>query len=1113
MRLKPIYILPILLIAFTSIKAQQKTTDSQMFNEFRSPGSEARPLTFWHWANGNVTKDGITKDFEAMKAAGGNGTFLFDVSFFPAGPVSFMGKEWWDDVAHAIKEADRLKMKFGVFNSSGWSMTGGPWITPEESMKQLAWKDTVVQGGKPLRIKLAQPTVNLIYHDISVMAFPAIANEKRILPAKIVSSELMENQEAAFDNDTKTLVGFLKPQGNKIANMVIDFGHEVTLRRIVFDQVNSNPSTEQFANLEYSNDGTTFTKIDEDFPLNLKIESLVQQLTFNFNKINARYIRLKLTLDPVDRGPLGALRGKVTFGEIKFYQSPRVNLWEPKSGQSKRISHSKQPIFIKELSTDANENLTTGELIATSSQINLTDKLDKDGNLNWTPPAGQWIIQRVGYTSTGRVIAPATAEGRGLECDKMDAKVAEKHFNAYVGKIADLSQKLVGRPIDYMLMESWEAGIQNWTKGFDEAFQKQNGYSIIPFLPVLAGGYVVNSYAESNKFLWDFRNTCAQLIADNYWQTMVKCAKAKGMSVTGEASGMQHYLYDAMRYHQFVDMPTGEMWPNEGHPRVDVKNASSVANTYGKTLVGAESFTNGGNNMWSITPFKLKQIGDEAFTMGLNQIILHTYVHQPYDVGPGFTLGRFGTHLQRLNPWYSHSQGWFNYLTRCSYLLRQGKGVQDIAYFIGEGAPSYLGMRNELRPELPNGYDYDGVNTDIINRMTVKDGKLYLPTGAKYNVLVFQNITLMTPELAKKVKALVADGATVISLKPQGSPSLMGGPVSDKLVKAIGDEVWGNIDSKHVTEHSYGKGKIYSGVSVAEVLKKQNLQPDFLYTVLNGKPNINFVHRKTDDTDIYFIANYERTVAKIRAQFRVDGKVPELWDPDKGTRKVLPYRVLPDKHIEVTLSFDPAGAMFVVFAAPIVGKSITEAPLKVLRTYPLDGVWNVAFQSRTDTINTVFKTLSDWAKNEDERIKYFSGTATYIQNITLDKTSATAIELNLGNTYNFNLATVMLNGKKVADLWKPPYKTDITDFVRNGNNLLQITVTNTATNSLVGDERYPEDLSYNVNNVLNKMPTWLANPKQRPGKRINFVTHRSITKNSKLDSSGLVGPVTIIMSK
>ena len=1085
-------------------------TSAQSFTSFKQPSDSNRVITYWVWMNGHITKTGITKDLEAMKAAGINGTLLFSAGYYPAGPVKFMSNDWWDDVAYAMKESDRLNMSFGVYNSDGWSMSGGPWITPEESMKELVWADTLISGGNIIQAKLPQPLTNLIYHDISIQAFPALKNNQPLLVKKVISATLIENPQAASDNNAETYIHFFKSK-RKDANIVLDFGQSKELRRVVFDNIKANPFLEAYAQLEYSLDGKNYIKIENKCPLNLKAEGLIKRTTYNFSKITARYIRLNIVFESSTKNPVPISQKSIALGEIHFYASPRINLWEPKSGETMRIRHERQQIFRKELDSETAEDLPSDFFISSDKIINLTKKVDKNGILNWDAPDGEWVIQRVGFTSTNRQVHPATKEGEGLECDKMDARAVEKHFNAYTGKIIDLSNKILGKPINCIQLESWEAGIQNWTKDFEIEFQKRNGYSLLPYLPVLAGGYVVNSYKESNKFLWDFRNTVSRLIAENYWGTMYRCAKSRGVTISGEGSGMQHYLYDPIRYQKYLDIPMGEFWPNEDHVRADIKNASSVAHTYGYNLAGAEAFTSGYEKLWSVTPYDLKQIGDEAFAFGINHFVLHTYVHQPYEVAPGFTLKKFGNHLQRLNPWYIHAQGWFNYLARCQYVLRQGKSIQDIAYFTGEGIPGYLGLPWELHPKLPKGYDYDGVNVDLIKQMEVKNGKLYLPSGACYRVLVFQDINFMTPELITQIKRLVADGGTVVSAKPIESPSLEHGQNANIIVKKIADEVWGNLDGKKVYEHDYGDGRVYYGIPLDKILKELNVLPDFTFKTNNDSVKINFTHKKTTVADNYFLANYRKSSVHGKGIFRISNKVPELWDPDKGTVSALPFCTLNKKQIEIPLDFDPLGAIFITFKDTINEGYRKEEPPQAMEEFkvvPLDGKWDIYFQSNTDTFKTVFKKLSDWSESENDRIKYFSGTAVYSKTFQIKKIKNVYAELDLGDV-NKNTVTVLLNGHKIANLWKPPYLTDITSFLNNGKNHLKIKVTNTATNSLIGDERFAPDLNYDRTSNISEFPSWLEHPEKRPSKRKTFVTYKYLNKNSDMDPSGMLGPVYI----
>ena len=1079
---------------------------------FQNPPNQVKVLTWWHWINGNVTKEGIKKDLETMKSVGLGGVVLFNVGFFPEGNVTFMSESWWNHLSYTIEEADRLGLKFGIFNSDGWSMSGGPWITVEESMKEIIWADTVIRGGKNINMELPQPRINSIYEDIAVLAYPQIPNNGP-LNFKIVSSKNVENKEFILDNDVESRAAFFLSSDNRTPRLTLDFGDVLSVRHITFDGLKANNFLASSARLEYSIDGEKYTRIEKPLPLNLKAESTIKQFTLSFPKVKARYIRLYVSYEPSsDITPVPMSQEKIGIGEVKFYESAKIGLWEPKSGQSKRIRHDRQQQFVSELGQITTEKLPKEYVISRSEIINLSDLLDDKGNLVWNAPEGSWIIQRIGYTSTHRENAPATDAGRGFECDKMSKAATEKHFNGYTAKVIDSSKKIIGKPIDFVQMESWEAGIQNWTAGFENEFEKRNGYSIIPYLPVMAGGLVVNSYEESNRFLWDLRKTVAQLMSENYWGTMKRLCNERGVEVFGEGSGMQHYLYDPILYQKQNDIPMGEFWSNEGKPRADCKNAASVAHTYGKELVAAEAYTGGGDQLWELTPFEMKKIGDEAFTLGVNQFVLHSYVHQPYDVPPGFTLNRFGNHFQRLNPWFPQAKGWLDYLNRSQYLLRQGEFVGDLAYFTGEGIPGYLGLPNELTPALPSGYDYDGVNLELIKQMKVVDRKLILPSGASYHLLVFQGLERMTPELVGEIERLVNQGATIVAPPPKTSPSLTNYPQCDIEVKALAGKIWGKLDGEDYKENRYGKGKVVWGISLNELLLQHNVPPDFIYSSEDLDVNINYIHRKTDNMDIYFLANSQKKSVTITGSFRIKDKKPQMWNADSGvTENISPY-TFAENQINVPLEFDPLESMFIIFkdeSREIAVKNNTKT--NSIQQAKIDGPWQVEFYSTFDTLQMSFDQLVDWSKHPNQDIKYFSGSAIYHNSFQLSSEEKQKVVMDLGEVNN--LATVIINDKEVAHLWKPPYQVEITDAVKAGTNDLQIIVTNTMVNRMIGDEFLPADISYNNWGPIREIPDWLDQPEKRTSGRQTFITYPFYNKDSELIPSGLLGPVSAIHEK
>ena len=1084
-------------------------------DQFKNPPNDSKVLTWWHWMNGNVTKEGISKDLEAMAQVGIGGVILFNIGMLPPGDVVFMGDKWLDHVAFAMKKADSLGLTFGVFNSDGWSMSGGPWITPENSMKEIVWKDTTVVGNTDLTMRLPKPKVRRFYKEIATLAFPAISNEKTL---QIESVSLQYGQvdqpDALVDKNPKSRASFKRDSLGSTTRLLIDLGKVQDLRRIEFDNIKVNNFFDTYASVSYSTNGSDFRKLEQTVPLNLKSEGVAKTTTLSFPKITARYLRVNVHFSKGnDRHPMRLVQQKVDIGEIRCYASPAVHLWEAKSGQSKRTRHDRQLVNQRELNASVKEQLPKGTYLPEKDIIDLSQKVDEEGNLAWKAPPGTWTILRIGYTSTLKRNGPASNAGRGLESDKMDAQATQVHFNHYVAKMNDLSLKSIGKPLDYMQMESWEAGTQNWTKGFEALFYERNGYSILPWLPVMAGGRVVNSYEGSNRFLKDLRNTIAGLISENYWAKMHELCKVQGIQVLGEGSGMQHYLYDPTLYHQHTDIPMGESWTTEGTPRADCKNAASVAHTLGKKKVAVEAFTGGRAEAWELMPQDLKKIGDEAFTLGVNQYVLHSYVHQPYEIGPGFTLTRFGNHFQRLNAWFPHAGGWFDYLTRCQFLLQQGQPIRDVCYFTGEGIPGYLGLREELQPHLPPGYDYDGVNLALVKQMQVEDGKLHLPSGASYHLLVFRD-PVMTPGLIHEIKRVVQEGATVVAPRPHPPKNRLGRGTYDPSTAQVIYEVWGETSDTITQWHSLGKGRLTWGASLKTVLDSLEVTPDFQYDSHDDTIKLNYIHRKKGDTDLYFIANPTPNKIKVDGQFRVGGKLPELWDPDTGVCSEIPF-TKNEKSIMLPLELVGHGSIFVVFRKPLssLESKKTDKGELIVSKKELKNEWNVSFSwadgsSRSD----IFQELTGWTKHEDDAIKYFSGTATYESSLTVKRTKKRQVVLDLGEVKG--VANVFVNDQEVRNLWKPPYRADVTGFVKKGQNKLSIQVTNAMINSLAGDERWPQDVVYHSakDSPIKAYPPWLASPGERRSKRKTFTTyHFDAIKDYDLQPSGLMGPVKIIV--
>jgi hypothetical protein len=553
--------------------------------------------------------------------------------------------------------------------------------------------------------------------------------------------------------------------------------------------------------------------------------------------------------------------------------------------------------------TPAGEANLPPEMVIDRARIaNLSVNLDKEGHFRWDVPAGRWTVMRIGHTSTGVMNAPSPESGRGLECDKLSKEGIEAQFKGMMGKlIADIGSS-AGKTLVATHIDSWENGSQNWTARMREEFQKRRGYDLLPFLPTLSGR-VVGSLEVSERFLWDLRQTISELVAENYAGHLAKLAQQRGLRLSIEAYGGP---CDDMTYAGQADEPMCEFWVGGGAFET-CKEMASAAHTYGKRILGAESFTADSRERWLQYPATIKALGDRAFCEGVNRFVFHRYAMQPWlNYKPGMTMGPWGLHYERTETWWNMTSAWHEYLARCQFLLRQGLFVADICYLQPEASPQ--GFHGHKR----QGYDYDSCTAEVVlTRMKVRDGRLMLPDGMTYRLLVLPDIRIMTPPLLRKIRELVEAGATVVGPPPLKSPSLSDYPECDEQVKRLADELWGDCNENTIKEHTYGKGKVIWGLTPEEILAKMGEQPDF-----TAGPFIRWIHRRAAEMDIYFVASSGPQSNKAACTFRVTGKRPEFWQPETGQIEPAAAYEQSDGTTRIPVRFEPSGSVFVIFRRP-----------------------------------------------------------------------------------------------------------------------------------------------------------------------------------------------------
>ena len=1051
-----------------------KLSDKSLESGFVNPPDSIQTSVYWYWISDNISKEGVIKDLQSMKVAGINRAFIGNIGLadIPYGKVQMLSVEWWNILHAALKTATELNIEIGIFNSPGWSQSGGPWIKPEEAMRYLTASELRVTGPQKLSQKLENPID--IFQDVKVIAYPAPKDYQLVLNTKngkITSSPSVADLDKIVDGDYKTGISF--PAGSEF---VVDLqaNSPFTARSL------SVRSTEQPMNVtaaiqvkEASGEYHTLS----EFQINRSNPAL----NVGFEPYAPVVVSFPATTAPSFRLIIKNANTKSGLAEVTLSASPRVERYSEKTLAKMHptpLPYWKDYQWAPQPKVD---DLTT--VIDASKVIDITQYLSTDGILNWDVPEGEWVILRTGMTPTGTTNAPASPEATGYEADKMSKKHAEKHFYGHMGEILKRIPEADRKCFKVVVQDSYETGGQNFTDGFIEEFQQKYRYNPVPFLPVY-WGMVVNSQQESDRFLWDMRRMVADKVAYDYVGGLREVSHKHGLTTWLENYGHWGFPGEFLMYGGQSDEIGGEFWSEGELGDIENRAATSCGHIYGKTKISAESNTCAGNP-FSRYPSTIKQRGDRFFAEGINNTLLHVYITQPYEnKNPGMNAW-FGNEFNRKNTWFSQMDVYTQYLKRTNYMLQQGLNVADVAYFIGEDAPKMTGITD---PALPVGYQFDYMNAEVIEKyMTVKDGLITLPHGTQYRMMVLPKLETMRPEVLAKIKLLINDGAVILGPAPSRSPSLQNQPEADQQLQAMASEIWGDVDGVKVNSRKVGKGMIMNGLSMQEAFSLINCVPD---CKLPEDQTIHYGHRTLGDNEIYFITNQTAETKNVTPEFRVKGMQPELWLATTGYIRNLPAYEQKENTTAVPLKLEAYESVFIVFRK----KAAKSSAVEMEANYPepaliadLKGPWTVQFdpQQREPEQPVVFETLQDWTTSSDDQIKYYSGTAFYNCKFNLDQiTEGKSVVIDLGSFTA--MAKVSVNGKYAGGLWTAPYQLDITKLVKAGENELQIEVVNTWVNRLIGDSKLP----------LEQRLTWCpVNP---------------YTPASPLQPSGLFGPVKIL---
>jgi len=1105
---------------------------------FLNPPDSAKPQTWWHWMNGNITKEGITADLEAMKQIGLGGATIVNADCgIPHGPVDFMSPEWRDDFKFAISEANRLGFELTVENCAGWSSSGGPWNTPENAMQQVVSSELLLTGPATFSATFPSPPIRLgYYRDIAVLGCPVSGADsvsmKEFAPVASASSHSADAGKI-MDGDESTCIRLPAAKPGKPQFVQLEFPQPFAARSVKI--VGGTNLPECNGVVQISADGRSFHAV-EKFAFGRRNTGACL-VSLGHEPVSARYWKIQFT-------GMGKAESQAEIPVAEISLDPLLAV---RNFGRKITMDIGGGVGQTEALSDRDANLNPAGALSRRGMIDLTGKLTADGKLNWQVPAGKWVLLRFGYTPTGVNNHPAPAEGTGLECDKFSKAALDAHWAGFMQKVLADIKPLGGRGLAGSLVDSYEVGGQTWTKNFREEFKQRRGYDLLTYLPVFTGR-VVDNTVLTERFLWDLRRTIADLFAENYYGHFAELCHKNGLL---DAAEPYTGPFESMQSGAPADVVMGEFWSGTaGHP--SVKLASSIAHVYGKTMVGAESFTAAPSakaGRWQEDPNSLKTLGDLMYAQGLNRYIFHRYAMQPWtNHWPGMTMGQWGFHFERTETWWHPGKAWIDYISHCQFLLQQGRFVADAAYFTGESAPVEMRLGD---PKLPAGYDFDAINADVLlHSATVKSGRLTLASGANYAALILPAADPdMTPRLLQRIAELVHDGATVVGAPPQQSPSLADFPKCDQQVKKLAAKLWGKCDGTNVLENSYGRGHVIWGKPMTEVFAAQKLAPDFAFTGVDAESKLVCGHRIAGQADIYFVSNQRRQTDIADCTFRVSGKTPELWHPDTGLIERAPVWHEQDGRTTVQLGFDPAGSVFVIFRSAASGDQVMTATVdphwqtvsgtngellvkatsdgtatfktasgkalqasaeNVPASQEISGPWTLNFPPNWGAPPSVMlDKLVSWPDHPDQGVKYFSGTASYEKEIEIPGERLSAgreLWLDLGAVKNF--AEVSLNGQDLGILWKPPFRANLTAAAKPGMNKLTVKVTNLWPNRLIGDEQLPPDVEWK-GLQLKEWPQWLLDGKPSPTGRLTFTTWHHWKKDDALLESGLLGPVTL----
>ncbi len=995
---------------------------SQMERDFKNPPKEVQTAVYWYWISGNISKEGVIADLHAMKQAGINRAFIGDIGqdgLYTDKSVKIFSDEWWEVLHTALKTASELDIEIGIFNSPGWSQSGGPWIKPEQAMRYLASSEHYIKGGEQVTLQLNVPK-NPFQH-VRTIAYPAPKGYKATQEYTLVHDKSLDIAALPAHKLNEVVIKYKEPITAR--SLRLQLAYKLMLMTVHLDaKVNNEWKRLASQTIDRSNGGPGVGFMP------------FADAVLSFDKVTSNEFRL--TMDPTH----------MPGGFVNFNLTPVAQIANYAEKTLAKMCQTPLPYWDHYMWAEQPELDAADYAIDPTKVIDITDKV-ADNTLKWDAPEGEWVVLHTGMTPTGTANGPATPEATGPEVDKLSREHTQYHFDSYIGEILRRIPAKDRKTFKVVVQDSYETGGQNFTDDMIEKFEATYGYSMLPFIPAYYG-HTVGNNDLSDRFLWDLRRLIADRVAYDYVGSLKEISNANGLTTWLECYGHWGFPGEFLQYGGQSDEIAGEYWSDGDLGNIENRAASSCGHIYNKRKIWAESNTSGGP-AYSRSPIDMKLRTDRFFTEGINATLLHVFIEQA-DTSryPGINAW-FGNEFDGHNTWFSHLDLFTSYLKRCNYMLQRGINIADVAYLIGEDAPKMTGLQH---PALPKGYQFDYINAEVLMLgANVAQGNITLPHGTTYRVLVLPPTDNMRPELLTKIKRMVNDGATILGTPPIYSPSLKNYPEADKEVETLSRELWGECFDKRGV-NSYGKGRVFNGYTLEEVFAEMELVPDC--AIAPSEPLL-YNHRSTMGAEIFFLSNQSSKPIDVAPTFRVEsGLYPEFWDALDGSIRALPEYEVVEGGIKLPLHFESLGSGFVVFRTnALKPTSIANNPVATA-TEELTAPWSVTFDGKLSSPEGVkLNKLTDFSLSADKELRYFSGTMNYTTTFTAEPASRTVLDFERVEC----MAKVYVNDEYAGGVWCEPYQVDISKHLKEGENTLRVEVVNKWVNRIVGDMQLPAE--------------------------------------------------------